>query len=70
VALILAGGTGLVAISIGWGQGGFVALENPLLLILSATAGAIGAQNVLGGFMLAIIGGNNSQFTPMSALGE
>jgi hypothetical protein len=59
---------GLTAIAIGWGQGGFVALENPLLLILAAAIGAIGFQNVLGGFMLAIIAGNESEFVQKDAI--
>ncbi len=64
LAATVVGGLGLVSVTIGWGQGGFVALENPLLLILSVALGTIGLQNVLGGFMLAIIAGNESQFAP------
>ncbi|MEO0464538.1 MAG: glycosyltransferase family 2 protein [Pseudomonadota bacterium] len=64
IAVIAMSVIGLTTIAIGWGQNGFVALENPLLLILSAAIGAIGVQNVLGGFMLAIIAGNESQFVP------
>ena len=55
---------GLAAVGVWWGQRGFVALDNPLPLILAATLGAIGFQNVLGGFLLAIISGNESQFLP------
>jgi len=61
---ILASIAALTMIAIGWGQSGFVALENPLLLILASAIGAMGVQNVLGGFMLAIIAGNESQFAP------
>ncbi|MGB7370811.1 glycosyltransferase family 2 protein [Erythrobacter sp.] len=64
LALIGAGIAGLAAVTVGWGQGGFVALDNPLPLILSSTFGAIGLQNVLGGFLLAIIAGNDSRFVP------
>ncbi|MEO1729835.1 MAG: glycosyltransferase family 2 protein [Pseudomonadota bacterium] len=64
LALVGVGLTGLVGVTIGWGQGGFLALDNPLLLILSATIGAMGLQNVFGGFMLAIIAGNDSRFAP------
>lgn len=64
MAMIAIGLFGLVGVTIGWGQSGFIALDNPLLLILSATIGAIGLQNALGGFMLAIIAGNDSRFTP------
>lgn len=66
LALVIAGTAGLVAVTIGWGQGGFRPLENPLPLILWGVVGTIGMQNILGGFMLAIISGNESQFTPKS----
>lgn len=64
LGLVTLGGAGLVGVTIGWSQSGFAALDNPLPLILSATVGAIGLQNVLGGFLLAIIAGNDSQFVP------
>lgn len=53
---------GLIAVTVGWGQGGFAALDTQLPLILFASAGAMGLQNVLGGFLLAIIAGNESRF--------
>ena len=62
LGLIAIGAAGLIGVTIGWGQAGFTALDNPLPLILSAAIGAIGLQNVLGGFLLAIIAGNESQF--------
>jgi hypothetical protein len=49
-----------------WGKGGFAALDTQLPLILFATAGAIGFQNVLGGFLLSVIAGNESQFAPQA----
>jgi hypothetical protein len=64
LALIVAGLIGLTAVTIWWGKGGFVALDTQLPLILFATAGAIGFQNVLGGFLLSVIAGNESQFLP------
>lgn len=64
LVFVLLGAGGLTAVGIGWGQSGFAALSNPLPLILGATCGAIGLQNILGGFMLAIIAGNESQFVP------
>lgn len=64
LALIAAGLAGLLAMTVWWGKGGFVALDSQLLLILFATAGAIGLQNVLGGFLLSVIAGNESQFLP------
>ncbi len=64
LALILAGAVGLAVVTIGWGQNDFDPLDNPLVLILSSVSGAIGVQNILGGFLLAIIAGNENQFTP------
>ncbi|MFN4020093.1 MAG: glycosyltransferase family 2 protein [Erythrobacter sp.] len=64
LALIAVALAGLVAVTVGWGKGGFVALDTQLPLILFATAGAIGLQNVLGGFLLAIIAGNDNRFAP------
>jgi glycosyltransferase involved in cell wall biosynthesis len=64
LALIAVALAGLVAVTVGWGKGGFVALDTQLPLILFATAGAVGLQNVLGGFLLAIIAGNDNRFAP------
>ena len=63
-ALCLAGAVGLGVVTYNWGQSGYQALDNPLPLILSATVGAIGLQTILGGFLLAIIGGNDNRLTP------
>lgn len=62
LALMAVALAGLVAVTVGWGKGGFVALDTQLPLILFATAGAVGLQNVLGGFLLAIIAGNDNRF--------
>lgn len=64
LGLIAVALAGLVAVTVWWGKGGFVALDTQLPLILFATAGAIGLQNVLGGFLLAIIAGNDNRFAP------
>lgn len=64
LGLIAVALAGLVAVTVWWGRGGFVALDTQLPLILFATAGAIGLQNVLGGFLLAIIAGNDNRFAP------
>lgn len=64
LVLIALGAGGLLFVALNWGQAGFGPLDNPLVLILSATTGAIGLQNVFGGFMLAIIAGNDSRFAP------
>jgi hypothetical protein len=64
IALIGAGLAGLAAVTVWWGQGGFVALDTQLPLILFATMAAIGLQNVLGGFLLSVIAGNDNRFAP------
>ncbi len=64
IALVLLGIGGLTAVGIDWSQGGFAALDNPLPLILSATIGALGLQNIFGGFLLSVIAGNDSQLAP------
>lgn len=66
LALIATGLAGLMAVTVSWGKGGFVALDTQLPLILFATAGALGFQNVLGGFLLSVIAGNESRFAPQS----
>jgi glycosyltransferase involved in cell wall biosynthesis len=64
IGMILAGGAGLAAVALHWSAIGFRALANPLPLVLSCVVGAIGVQNVLGGFMLAIIAGNDNRLSP------
>lgn len=67
IAAMALGGAGLALVTLGWSQSGFMALDNPLPLIISAAIGAIGLQNIFGGFMLAIIAGHESQLAPPSA---
>ncbi|WP_247712832.1 glycosyltransferase family 2 protein [Qipengyuania intermedia] len=64
LGLIAAGATGLAAVGYKWIDSSFVALDNPVLLIAFATLGAIGVQTVLGGFILAIIAGNENRLSP------
>ena len=66
LVLIGAGLAGLVGVTVWWGQGGFAALDTQLPLILSATSAAIGLQNVLGGFLLSVIAGNDNRFVPQA----
>ncbi|GLV23528.1 dolichol-P-glucose synthetase [Sphingobium sp. TomMM35A] len=44
-----------------WAKGGFVALGSVLPVILSAVSGSIGAQTILGGFLLSIIAGHKAR---------
>lgn len=48
-----------------WSDHGFVALPNPLPLVLAGLLGAIGAQTIFGGFLLAIVVGHDSRFIAM-----
>lgn len=45
-----------------WSHHGFVALPNPLPLVLAGVLGATGAQTVFGGFLLAILAGHDARF--------
>lgn len=62
LVLIVASLAGMVKVFSGWSEGGFVALPTVLPLVLAAVSGAVGLQTLLGGFMLAIIGGHSSEF--------
>ncbi len=45
-----------------WAASGFVAPPTVLPVTLAAAAGVLGLQNVMGGFLLAIIAGHNSRY--------
>lgn len=62
--LIVSSIAALIGVGAGWASGGYVALENQLPLVAAITAGAIGFQSVIGGFMLAIVAGNDNRFAP------
>jgi hypothetical protein len=66
LVLVAGGLAGLVGVTVAWGQGGFVALDTQLPLIGFATAAAIGLQNVLCGFLLSVIAGNDNRFAPQA----
>jgi hypothetical protein len=61
-ALLLLSLCGLGGVAIYWSSGNFTALDNPLPLILSCVLGATGLQNIIGGFLLAIIAGHEARF--------
>ncbi|MDI1294866.1 MAG: glycosyltransferase family 2 protein [bacterium] len=50
-----------------WSHHGFVALPNPLPLVLAGVLGATGAQTVFGGFLLAIMVGHDARFVASEA---
>lgn len=53
----------LAAIGVWWRDLGFAALPTTVPLVCAVTIGAIGLQTALGGFLLAVISGNEAQFT-------
>jgi hypothetical protein len=64
------GGLGLIATAIAamaavavyWGAGSFAALSSILPVALAGVTAAIGLQTLFGGFLLAVIGGNEASF--------
>lgn len=62
VALLMLSLGGLGGVALHWSSGDFVALANPLPLILACVAGATGLQTIIGGFLLAIIAGHEARF--------
>ena len=59
--LIFLSGVGFALTGWFWAQGGFVAMGSVLPVTLSALLGTIGAQTVLGGFLLSIIAGHKAR---------
>jgi hypothetical protein len=63
-------GFGLIALSIialtvvvtYWGRAGFLALPSILPVALAGLTGTLGLQTLLGGFLLAVISGNEAEF--------
>jgi hypothetical protein len=62
LALIAASMAGFAAIAWRWSEGSFGPLPSVLPLVIAAVTGAVGMQNVFGGFVLAIIGGHAPVF--------
>lgn len=62
LVFLLGGGIGLAGIGAYWSASSFAALPSILPIVLCCVSGAIGLQNILGGFMLAIIGGHKAAF--------
>jgi glycosyltransferase involved in cell wall biosynthesis len=56
----------MIAIAVQWGAGSFAALPSILPVALAGVAGTIGLQTLFGGFLLAVIGGNEASFVPQS----
>lgn len=64
LALIAASIAGMFAIAVWWGAGSFAALPSILPVAVAGVTGAIGLQTLFGGFLLAVIGGNEASFVP------
>jgi hypothetical protein len=62
IALIMASIAAMAVIAVYWGAGSFVALPSILPVALAGVAGTIGLQTIFGGFLLAVIGGNEASF--------
>lgn len=62
LALLAAAALGLIGIGIYWGTESFVALPSVLPVTLAGLAGTIGLQTLFGGFLLAVLGGNEADF--------
>jgi len=62
LALVAASVAGLAGVGIYWGQEGFSALPSILPVALAGLAGTIGLQTLFGGFLLAVLGGNEADF--------
>ncbi|HEY8433437.1 MAG TPA: glycosyltransferase family 2 protein [Sphingomicrobium sp.] len=62
--LSLMGGSvaAMAAIAVYWGAGSFAALPSILPVAVAGLTGAIGLQTLFGGFLLAVIGGNEASF--------
>ena len=66
--LIAASIASMMAVAIYWGAGSFDALPSILPVALAGVAGTIGLQTLFGGFLLAVIGGNEARFLATDSL--
>lgn len=67
--LALAGASVAALLAVGylWVDSEFAALPSILPVTLAGLCGTIGLQTLFGGFLLAVLGGNEAQFVPHSA---
>jgi len=59
---------GMAVVAVHWGAGSFAALPSILPVAVAGLSGTIGLQTLFGGFLLAIIGGNEASF--LTSAGE
>lgn len=67
-AMILIGYLILTAVAVYWSATGFDELHNIFPVVIGTAAVVLGSQNILGGFLLAIVGGNEAAFFQDSLL--
>jgi glycosyltransferase involved in cell wall biosynthesis len=67
VSLMIGSVGAMAAIAVHWGAGSFAALPSILPVAVAGVAGTIGVQTLFGGFLLAVIGGNEASFFPLEA---
>jgi len=64
VALMAAAVAAMIGVAAFWGMGSFSALPSILPVALASVAGTVGLQTVFGGFLFAVIMGNDADFLP------
>lgn len=64
VALIAAAVAAMIGVAAFWGAGSFSALPSILPVALAGVVGTVGLQTVFGGFLFAVIVGNDADFLP------
>ena len=64
LALIAASLASMAGVAAIWGAGSFVALHSILPVALAGVAGTIGLQTLFGGFLFAVLAGNEADFLP------
>jgi hypothetical protein len=62
LAMIVSAIAAMAAIAMQWGAGSFAALPSILPVAVAGVVGTIGLQTLFGGFLLAVIGGNEAAF--------
>lgn len=62
LGLIATSAAGLAAVGIWWSEAGFAALPSILPVTLAGITGTVGLQTVFGGFLFAVLAGNEAQF--------
>jgi hypothetical protein len=62
LSLIASSIAAMAVIAVYWGAGSFAALPSILPVAIAGVTGTIGLQTLFGGFLLAVIGGNEASF--------